>query len=125
MKITDDELTQLLKGMELEEPSMSFTRNIMEQVKLEIPPVSLKTKVDYKVIYGIAAVFLTAIIGIFIYALANADFNYALPKMDLQVNIQTEKILTSTALKAFLFVDLVIALIYLDSFLRRKKTEKA
>jgi len=32
MKITDEELAALLEEMEMEEPSMSFTRNLMDQI---------------------------------------------------------------------------------------------
>ena len=39
------EINRMMHATEFEEPSMSFTRNVMEQVKLELAPVALKTKV--------------------------------------------------------------------------------
>lgn len=123
MELNDEELTRLLKGMELEEPSMSFTRNVMEQVKLERLPVSLKTRVDNRIIYGIAAIFGAFIFGLFIYALANTSFTYRLPEVKMDLSGAVNKVLTPGVLVAFLFIDVVIALIYFDSILRRKRAK--
>lgn len=49
--------------MELDEPSMSFTRNVMEAVALQPAPVSLKTKVDNQIIFSIAAFFVLSILA--------------------------------------------------------------
>jgi hypothetical protein len=107
--------------MEMEEPSMSFTRNVMEQIKLEKQPVALKTRVDNRIIYGIAAIFGAFIAGVFIYAIANSTVTYELPKVKIDLTGAVDKTLTPGFLTAFLFIDLVIALIYFDSILRRKK----
>lgn len=116
MKITDEKLNELLEGMELEEPSMSFTRNVMDQVELEILPVALKTRVDNKVIYGIAAVFMFSISGILAYAFMNAQFTYTIPRINVNLNAAVGATLTSGFLKAFLFLDAVIALILFDRY---------
>lgn len=119
MKITDEQLAALLKEMEMEEPSMSFTRNLMDQIDLEIAPVSLKTKVDRRVIIGLSTVFILAMGMVCIYALRNANISYSLPQLDFDLKI--DALLSSTVLKAFLFIDLVIGLLYFDSLLRKKK----
>lgn len=116
MKITDEQLNRLLEGMELEQPSMSFSRNVMDQVKLEIKPVALKTQVDTRIIYGIAAVFLCSIAGVLAYVLMNTDFSYSLPKIDVNLDGVVRTTLTSGFLKAFLFTDAVIALILFDRY---------
>ena len=118
MKMTDEQLTELLKSLEMEEPSMSFTRNVMEQVSLEVHPVSLKTKVNNKIIYGLAAIFVFAILGMFVYAAANATAGYSFP--DLTFNFKIDKVISSTFLKVFLGVDLIIGLLYFDRLIRRK-----
>lgn len=123
MELNDEELTRLLKGMELEEPSMSFTRNVMEQVKLERAPVSLKTRVDNRIIYGIAAIFGAFIVSVLIYAIANTSTTYKLPEVKLDLSSAVNKTLTPGFLMAFLFIDVIIALIYFDSILRRKKAK--
>ena len=123
MELKDEELTRLLKGMEMEEPSMSFTRNVMEQIKLEKQPVALKTRVDNRIIYGIAAIFGAFIAGVFIYAIGNSTVTYELPKVKIDLTGAVDKTLTPGFLTAFLFIDVVIALIYFDSILRRKKAK--
>jgi len=118
--MTDDEMDALLKSMELEEPSMSFSRNVMEQVALETAPVALKTKVNKQVIYSIAAFFAACMLGIFVYALTNSSFDYSWSKIELDLGKVTDKITSSQFLKLFLMLDAVIALIWLDSVLRRR-----
>ncbi|WP_316750227.1 hypothetical protein [Pedobacter gandavensis] len=122
------DINSQMSGMGLEEPSMSFTRNVMEQVKLETAPVSLKTKVDTRIIYGISTFFICAMLGIIGYVLANSNFNFEgfksvnfLPTGTLDFS----KMINPTFIKAFLFVDLLLALAYLDRFLRRKRAEHA
>jgi hypothetical protein len=119
MKMTDHEMDTLLKSMELDEPSMSFRRNVMEQVALEIVPVTLKTKVNKQIIYSIAAFFTACILGIFVYALANSNFDNSWSKIELDLGKVTDKITSSQFLKLFLMLDAVIALIWLDSFFRK------
>lgn len=116
------QVQHLLQQNSPEEPSLSFTRNVMEQVKLEIAPVALKTRVNHKVIYAISAFFLLSILCLFIYALAGSNFseeNFKMPSIRIAIDIDSA--LKSTSLRLFLFIDLVLALIYLDGFLRQKK----
>ena len=112
-----------LSKLEFEEPSMSFTRNVMEQVNLELKPVALKTKVDNRIIYSISGFFVLSIIAIFTYVIATADFNYTIPQINL--SLYKSKIINPTSIKLFLMVDVVLALLFIDSYFRRKdKTQK-
>jgi len=118
------EINTQMTGLELEEPSMSFTRNVMEQVKLEIAPVSLKTKVDKRIIYSISAFFICAMLGIVGYIIANSNFTFQSFKFGSLLSsgqLDFSKYVTPTFIKVFLFVDLLLAFAYLDSFLRRKR----
>ncbi|RZJ82262.1 MAG: hypothetical protein EOO47_01240 [Flavobacterium sp.] len=110
-----------LNSLDFEEPSMSFTRNVMEQVNLELKPVALKTKVDTRIIYGIASFFIVSILAIFSYAIYTSDANFSLnmPKMDF--SLKTDKLFNPYVLQAFLFVDVVLLLLYLDGVLRKSK----
>lgn len=120
MKLTDDEMDILLKSMALDEPSMSFSRNVMEQVVLEVAPVALKTRVNTRIIYSIAAIFALCILGVVVYAAANSNFDYSFTKMNLDLGKTLDKAISSQLLKLFLMVDAVLALIWLDGVLRRK-----
>jgi len=115
---------QLATHLEIDEPSMSFTRNIMEQVQHEIAPMKLKTKVDKRIIYVIGGFFSLTLLAVLVYAFATAtpNFTFEMPSINLETDIQP--LLTLTALKIFLFVDAVLLLIYFDSYLRRKSKRR-
>ncbi|WP_199117931.1 anti-sigma factor [Pedobacter sp. ASV28] len=112
-------ISKQLGQLEAEEPSMSFTRNVMELVGQEMAPISLKTKVDRRIVYGIAAFFVLCLLVILCYALytARPGFSFGMPKVHLALNL--EGWFSRTALYAFLFVDLVLLLIYFDAYLRK------
>jgi hypothetical protein len=113
-----------MNELELEEPSMSFTRNVMEQVKLEIAPVSMKTKVDTRIIYSIAAFFICFILAILGYILSNSTFDFTDIKFNMgfqMEHIDFGKYVTPTSIKIFLFIDLLLALAFVDSYLRRRR----
>ncbi|RBQ04862.1 anti-sigma factor family protein [Pedobacter miscanthi] len=113
-------LNSVFAGLDLDEPSMSFARNVMESVALEPAPVAMKTQVDKKIIYGIGGFFMISLLALFGYVLYNS--NISLPKFDLDANLNfnLNKYITPTVLYSFLFVDLVIGLVFLDQFLRKK-----
>ncbi|MGF1923646.1 MAG: hypothetical protein ACQUHE_05670 [Bacteroidia bacterium] len=109
-----------LNKIDFEEPSMSFTRNVMEKVSIELKPVALKTKVDQRIIYSIGFFFVFALAGIFVYALAtsNLDYRFEFPKLD--TGFDATKYINSSSILVFIFVDVVLASVYLDSALRKR-----
>lgn len=117
-------LNLVFNELDLDEPSMSFNRNVMESIALTPAPVAMKTKVDKKIIYSIGGFFLFSLIAVLGYVLYNA--NLEMPQFDLKVNFdfRLEKYITPTTIYAFLFADLVIGLIFLDQFLRKKVAQK-
>ncbi|ALL04133.1 hypothetical protein AQ505_00655 [Pedobacter sp. PACM 27299] len=118
------EINKEMSGLGLEEPSMSFTRNVMEQVKLEIAPVSMKTKVDKRIIYSISGFFIFSMLAIVTYIVANSDFTFQdakFGKLFSSGQLDFSKYFTPTFIKIFLFVDVLLAFAYLDSFLRTKR----
>jgi hypothetical protein len=117
-------LNSVFDGMDLDEPSMSFTRNVMESVALVPAPVAMKTKVDKKIIYSIGGFFVISLLALFGYVLYNS--NLSIPSFDLNVNFDfnLDQYITATTVYGFLFADLVIGLIFLDQFLRKKAAHK-
>ena len=96
-------LHQDLGSIELEEPSMSFTRNIMEQVNLELKPVALKTKVDHRIIYSIGVLFVLSLVAIFGYVLATAELSISFKMPQINFSLYESKIITPSSIKIFLF----------------------
>jgi len=109
-----------LAGMETDMPPMAFNRNVMEMVATEIAPVSLKTKVDKRIIYAVGTFFILAILSILIYAVSQTRFTSSAVRLPVMV-IDFSQYFTPAFIKIFLFTDLLLGFIYLDSFLRRKK----
>lgn len=110
--------------IELDEPSMSFTRNVIESISLAPAPVALKTKVNTRIIYGIGGFFILSLVALFGYALFNLDFKTTDFDLKLNADFNWEKYISPTVLYIFLFADLVIGLIFIDYLLRKKMTHK-
>ena len=119
LKVNDE-----LNKLDFEEPSMSFTRNVMEKVNLELKPVALKTKVDNRIIYSIGGFFTLALVSIFVYALATSNFDYKLDLPKMSYSFEPGKYINHTSLQIFLLFDVVLALIYLDGVLRKRNEQK-
>ncbi len=111
------QLDTMLTADELEEPSMSFNRNVMDAVALEIAPRKLSTRINNNIIYGIAAFFILSLAAVVGYAIANSspgttDFKF--PSLNLS------GMLNPTYMKVFLMFDVMLALVYLDRLFRRR-----
>ncbi|MDQ0636647.1 hypothetical protein QF042_000212 [Pedobacter sp. W3I1] len=117
-------LNLVFNELDLDEPSMSFNRNVMESIALAPAPVAMKTKVDKKIIYSIGGFFVISLLALLGYVFYNV--NLEMPQFDLKVNFDFnfDKYITPTTIYAFLFADLVIGLIFLDQFLRKKVAQK-
>ena len=113
-----------LNHLEIDEPSMSFTRRVMDNIVLERAPITLKTKVNTNIIYGIGGFFLCSLTGLFGYVLYHS--NITLPEFNFGkiLVLRFDQYLTPTTLYAFLFADLVIGLVYLDYFFRKRANHK-
>lgn len=114
-------------GMELDEPPMAFTYNVMEQIRDEQALKPLKATVDNRIVKGIGAFFILTISALVIYALFSVNWNmgnmeWKMPKLNMP---QLSGLLNSGVIKAFLFFDAVLCLYLADHVLRRKKTAKA
>src|SRR5580765_4857488 len=69
------EINQLLRSSELEEPSLRFTKNVMEEIaRYQIAPAT-KSYINKRVIYSIGAFFAIMIIGFIIYGFGQIDWS--------------------------------------------------
>jgi len=113
-------LNSVLGALDLDEPSMSFTRNVMESVALEPAPIALKTKVNTRIIYAIGGFFVLSLLVILTYVCLQAKISLGDFNLTKKLEFNLDQYFTPTTLYVFLFADLVIGLIFLDQFLRRK-----
>ncbi|WDF78193.1 hypothetical protein PQ469_30370 [Mucilaginibacter sp. KACC 22773] len=126
------ELMQLnleFAAMELDEPSMAFTYNVMETIRTENARQPLKAAIDKRIIIGIAVFFIFTILALLVFAFANTHSQ--LSAFDVKVKLpaaiklpNAANIFTSPVFKWFIMFDVVLALFLSDSYLRRKKPTK-
>ena len=120
-------LSNDLSEMELDEPSMAFTYNVMEGIRAEHALVPLKARVNKRIIMGIALFFSITLLALLVFILlnvklpahilpANSSLNFKMP----DINSGKEKMIV----QAFIFFDVVLGLYLLDGFLRRKADPK-
>ena len=117
----------LVSAIDQEEPSMGFSRNVMERINLEPVPATLKSLIDKRIIFGIAAFFLftiTALLGVLFYHIDwSQTAGFKMPEF-MMPSIDTGKYLNRSYLNIFLFIDIIIGLYLFDGFLRKRLSSK-
>jgi hypothetical protein len=128
-----NELIQLnadFGAMELDEPSMAFTYNVMEAIRAENALKPLKARVDTRIIWGIGGFFVISITALLIFVLASINWHQTgnastlqMPKVDLNLP-KISDIFSGNVMRGFILFDLVLALFVFDTFLRKKLNNK-
>lgn len=115
-----------LAHLELDEPSMSFNRNVMENIRVLPTPGSVKDLIDKRIIYSITGFFLITIFVLLGILLASTNWGdiqgLTIPESFKVHNLQ--QYLNSTVIKGFLFFDLVLILFFVDNFFRKRINAK-
>ena len=128
---------QLLAGSELEEPSMRFTKNVMEEIARHHVAPATTTYVNKNIIRSIGAFFLSMIAGLIIYCFAMikwsggsssssnliTSYSTSLEKKLPLEKINWEKLFSSSYVTAFMLIAVVSGLVLLDLYLQRKKQQ--
>ena len=116
----------MLDGIELEEPSLRFRQNVMEEIaKYHIAPAT-KSYINKNIIYGIAAFFIIMIAGFLIYGFAQVDWTAAGSGNSLPLDfskVDFSKFFNNTYTNIFMMVNVVLGLMMLDMYLGKKKKQ--
>ena len=120
------ELHQLMQSSELEEPSMRFTRNIMEEIsRLQIAPAA-KNYISKKVIWGIGGSFIAMIVGFLIYGIGQINWaegsSTSLKGFDIS-QIDYSPMFNNNLMNAFMMLNIVLGLIFLDRYLAARRNK--
>lgn len=107
--------------MELDEPSMPFAYNVMEAIRAEQAQKPLKTSINTYIIKGIAAFFVLVIAGMLIAFFATTDWSAGTETANSLNLPDFNSLLNSKVLTIFLFLDTVIGLLFLDTYLRKRR----
>lgn len=120
------EVNQLLQtGLELEQPSLRFSKNVMEQLHGLKPAPATRQYVNKSIIRGIAVFFIVSIVSFLIYGFTLIDWsassttsntsNYKLPEVDYSA------LFSSTWINVILMIAVVMGLMLMDGYLRRNR----
>jgi hypothetical protein len=117
------EAHQLMQSAELEEPSLRFSKNVMEKIaKYHIAPAT-KTYINKRIIWSIGIFFTALIIGFLVYGFGQVDWNEkgstSLP-VDLS-KVDISKFFSNTYVNIFMMVNVVLGLFLLDNYLSNKR----
>jgi len=122
-------LNQDFSKMELDEPPMAFTYNVMEAIRAEHAKQPLKAGINKRIIKVISGFFIVSIALMLILAISNvhpgnssANISVHLPDSLRLPDIKNY--LSKPVLEGFLFFDIVLGLFLFDAWLRRKSVSK-
>ena len=113
-------------AMDLDEPPMAFTYNVMEAIRTELAQVPLKAAVNKRIIRSIAVFFTVTIVALLILVFTSVKWSGGSLPVNLTANFKMPEINSGQAkimIQAFVFFDVMLGLYLLDAYLRRKKEQ--
>jgi len=121
-------LNKEFMAMEIDEPPMAFTYNVIEAIRTENAQQPLKAAINNRIIMGIAAFFVLTILTLLGYALSHVSLAAAVSHpAPLASNLKVPNLnsfLSKPVIQVFFFFDVVLGLFLFDTYLRRKKVQK-
>jgi hypothetical protein len=120
-------LNKEFSAIELDEPPMAFTFNVMETIRTEQAQVPLKSVINKRIIYSIAIFFVFTILALLVYTLTNIKLSPTETSQNVPVNFKIPDLrnyVTKPLIEGFFFFDVVLALFLSDAYLRKKKAFK-
>lgn len=118
------EVHESLNLVELEAPSLRFTKNVMEEIaKYQIAPAT-KSYINSKIIWGIGVFFITMIVGFLIYGFAQVDWTVAGETksplgFDL-TKVDYSEMFNSTLMNGIMMLNVILGLFLFDRYLSNK-----
>jgi len=116
---------QSLADIDIEQPSMRFTKNVMEEIaRYHIAPAT-KAYINKKIIWGIAAFFMLSIVGFLVYGFGQIDWS-ATANADNSLGIDLSKVdygqmFNSTVMNVVMMLNAVLGLMLLDRYISNKR----
>jgi hypothetical protein len=119
---------EMMNSATLDEPSMRFAKNVMEEIaKLHIAPAT-KSYINKKIIWGIGGFFITMIIGFVVFAFFQVNWTNGSNAPDIlskysSTAVSWSRFFGNTYTNIFMGANIVLGLIFLDMYLQRKKSQ--
>jgi len=117
-------LSKEFSAIELDEPPMAFTYNVMEVIRAEQASVPLKSVINKRIIWSIAVFFVFTIAALLVYIIANTKLSAANISIQTPDNFKIPNIksyVTKPVIEVFFFFDVILALYLIDAYLRKKR----
>jgi hypothetical protein len=113
-------------AVDLDEPPMAFTYNVMEAIRNEHALSPLKASINTRIIKGIGIFFVFTISAILIFALSQINWSVgALTSAPIKFSLpNVSQYFKGPVMEGFWFFDLVLALYLGDTYLRKKGLAK-
>jgi magnesium-transporting ATPase (P-type) len=119
-------VNQLLQTeLELEQPSLRFSKNVMEQLHSLKPAPATNQYINKSIIRGIAVFFIVSIVSFLIYGFTLIDWssqattsnttNYKLPAINYSA------LFSSTWINVIMMIAVIMGLMLMDGYLRRNR----
>jgi len=112
-------------AMELDEPPMAFTYNVIEAIRTEEARKPLKAAINKRIILGITIFFVLTISILLVYTLTNIRLSGG--HVEIPISLKMPNIgsyITKPLVQSFLFFDLVLGLYLADTYLRKKRLQR-
>jgi hypothetical protein len=117
-------LNNEISVMELDEPPMAFTYNVIEAIRTEQAQQPLKAAINKRIILSITIFFLFTIVALLVYTITNISWSSVhIPAVNMKIP-EIKNYLTKPVIKGFIFFDVVLALFLSDNYLRKKALSK-
>lgn len=119
------QVKELLHSSELEQPSLRFTKNVMEGIaRLQIAPAA-KSYINKRIIWGIGIFFIAMLVGTLVYGFGemlaepatSSTLSKNIGKLDLS------RFFNNNLLNALMMINVVIGLFLLDNYLSNKRRQ--
>ena len=119
------DLHQSIDLVELEAPSLRFTKNVMEEIARHHIAPATKEYINKKIIWGIAAFFITVIVSFVIYGISQIDWTAGSPDGNLGgvdlTQVDYSKMFNNTFVNVFMMLNIVLGLMLFDRYLNARK----
>lgn len=121
------ELHQMIRSEELDQPSMRFTKNVMEEIsKLQIAPAT-KFYINKKIVWAIGGFFIVTISAVLTYAFTQTGFSASQPSRSLLqeelMQFDYTGLATSPVLKIFIMLNIILGLLLMDRYISSKRKQ--
>ena len=119
------DLHQSINLIELEQPSLRFTKNVMDEIaRYQIAPAT-KKYINNKIIWGIALFFGTLIIGFLVYGISQINWSAGTDSQSTIgidfTQVDYSRVFNNNFVNIFMMLNIVLGLMLLDRYLNNRK----